>query len=28
MAPMNREIALAKLKALAAGAAIASKRYK
>jgi 5-methyltetrahydropteroyltriglutamate--homocysteine methyltransferase len=28
MAPMNREIAIAKLKALAAGAAIASKRYK
>ena len=28
MAPMNREIALAKLKALAAGAAIARKRYK
>ena len=28
MAPMNREIALAKLRALAAGAAIASKRYK
>jgi 5-methyltetrahydropteroyltriglutamate--homocysteine methyltransferase len=28
MAPMSREIALAKLKALAAGAAIASKRYK
>jgi 5-methyltetrahydropteroyltriglutamate--homocysteine methyltransferase len=28
MAPMNREIALAKLKALAAGAAIARKRYR
>ena len=28
MAPMNREIAIAKLKALATGAAIASKRYK
>ena len=28
MAPMNREIALAKLKALAAGAAIASKHYE
>ena len=28
MAPMDREIALAKLKALAAGAAIARKRYK
>jgi 5-methyltetrahydropteroyltriglutamate--homocysteine methyltransferase len=28
MAPMKREIALAKLKALAAGAAIARKRYK
>jgi len=28
MAPMNREIALAKLKALAAGAALARKRYR
>lgn len=28
MAPMNREIALAKLKALAAGAAIARKKYR
>jgi 5-methyltetrahydropteroyltriglutamate--homocysteine methyltransferase len=28
MAPMSREIALAKLKALAAGAAIARKRYR
>jgi 5-methyltetrahydropteroyltriglutamate--homocysteine methyltransferase len=28
MAPMDRDIALAKLRALAAGAAIASKRYK
>jgi 5-methyltetrahydropteroyltriglutamate--homocysteine methyltransferase len=28
MAPMQREIALAKLKALAAGAAIARKRYR
>jgi 5-methyltetrahydropteroyltriglutamate--homocysteine methyltransferase len=28
MAPMNRDIAIAKLKALAAGAALASKRYK
>jgi 5-methyltetrahydropteroyltriglutamate--homocysteine methyltransferase len=27
MAPMDREIALAKLKALAAGAALARKRY-
>ena len=27
MAPMNREVALAKLKALAAGAALARKRY-
>ena len=28
MAPMNREIAIAKLRALAAGAAIARKKYK
>ena len=28
MAPMNREIAIAKLKALAAGAALARKRYR
>jgi len=28
MAPMNREIAAAKLKALAAGAALARKRYR
>jgi 5-methyltetrahydropteroyltriglutamate--homocysteine methyltransferase len=28
MAPMDREIAIAKLKALAAGAALARKRYR
>jgi len=28
MAPMDRELALAKLKALAAGAALARKRYR
>jgi 5-methyltetrahydropteroyltriglutamate--homocysteine methyltransferase len=28
MAPMRREIAIAKLKALAAGAALARKRYR